>query len=105
MEVVQWEQEMDIIPSGQPRGSALLAAIFADAINLKGVAGRRVVVSAPDFLLQLIHFVGKEFHRTAAFGANHVVMAAAVVLMLVAGDAIVEGDFAGESALGQQLES
>ncbi len=87
---------MDIISSGQPRGSAFLAAVFTDAINLKCVTGCRVVVPAADFLLQLIHFMGKEFHRTAAFGANHVVMAAAVVLMLVAGDAVVEGDFAGQ---------
>src|SRR5579863_7084924 len=32
------------------------------------------------------------------------VMAAAVVLMLVASDAIVEGDFAGQAALGEQFE-
>jgi len=32
-------------------------------------------------------------------------MAAAVVLMFVTGDAVVEGDLAGQSALGQQLES
>ena len=31
-------------------------------------------------------------------------MAAAVVLVLVAGDAVVEGDFAGEAALGEQLQ-
>ena len=36
--------------------------------------------------------------------AHHVVMAAAVVLVLVAGNAIVEGDFTRQSALGQQLE-
>jgi hypothetical protein len=61
-------------------------------------------VAAADFLFELIDFPGKEFHRTAALGAYHVVMAAAVVLMLVAGDAIVKGDFAGEAALRQQLE-
>src|SRR5258708_40177344 len=69
------------------------------------MACRSVVVSATYFLLQLIHFARKEFHRTAAFGANHVVMAAAVVLVLVTGDAIVEGDFAGQSAFGQKLQS
>ncbi len=31
-------------------------------------------------------------------------MAAPVVLVLVTGDAVVEGDFAGQSALGEQLE-
>ena len=69
------------------------------------MAGRSVVMSAAYFLLQLIHFVREKFHRTAAFRANHVVMAAAVVLVLVTGDAIVESDFAGQAALGQQLES
>ena len=87
--------------SGGPR----LAAILTNAINLEGVAGGGVVVSASDFLLQLVHFMGKEFHRTAAFGADHMVMAAPVVLVLVAGNAIVESDFAGQSALGEQFES
>src|SRR6266446_8836272 len=82
----------------------LFAAVLANTINLEGVTGRGVVVSAADFLLQLIHFAGKELHRTPAFGADHVVMAAAVVLMLVAGDAVVEGDFAGQSTPGEQLE-
>jgi hypothetical protein len=68
------------------------------------VAGGGVVVPAADFLLQLVHFARKKFHRTAALGADHVVMAAPVVLVLVAGDAVVEGDFAGQSALGQQFE-
>ena len=31
-------------------------------------------------------------------------MAAAIVLVLVAGDAIVEGDFAGQAAFGQQFQ-
>ena len=37
----------------------LLAAVFADAINLKGVAGREVVIFAADFLLQLADFLEK----------------------------------------------
>ncbi len=69
------------------------------------MTGRSVIVSTAYFLLQLIHFVGKEFHRTAALRANHVVMAAAVVLVLITGNAIVEGDFAGQSAFGQKLQS
>lgn len=61
-------------------------------------------MSASDFLFQLIHFPGKEFHGTAALRANHMVMTAPVVLVFEAGNAIVEGDFAGESTLRQQLE-
>src|SRR5271166_4793046 len=95
---------MGMNPSGRTRRRALLAAVFANTINLEGMTGRRVIVSAADFLLQLVHFAGKELHRTAAFGADHVVMAAPVVLMLVAGDAVVKGNFAGQSALGQQFE-
>src|SRR6267154_3472324 len=69
--------------SGRPG----FATIFANPVNLKGMAGRSVVMSAAYFLLQLIHFVREKFHRTAAFRANNVVMAAAVVLVLVTGDA------------------
>ena len=82
----------------------LFAAVFADTVDLEGVAGGEVVVFAADFLLQLADLLGEKFDRTAAFGADHVVMAAAVVLVLVAGDAVVEGDFAGQAALRQQFE-
>ena len=63
-----------------------------------------VVVFAANFLLEPADFLGKEFDRTATAGADHVVMAAAVVLVLVARDAVVEGDFAGQATLGQQLQ-
>ena len=53
---------------------------------------------------RLADVLGKEFDRTAAIGADHVVMAAAVVLVLVACDAVVESDFAGQAALRQQLQ-
>src|SRR3954468_13758025 len=76
----------------------LLAALFADAIDLKRVAGRKVVIFAADLLLQLADFRGEELDGTAAVCANHVVMTATVVLMFVAGNTIVEGDFAGEPA-------
>ena len=62
------------------------------------------MIFAADFLLKLADFLGKEFDRTAAIGADHVVMAAAVVLMLVAGDAVVEGDLAGQTTLRQQFQ-
>lgn len=60
---------------------------------------------AADFLFQLLHFAREEFDGSSAFGTDHVVMAAAVVLVFVAGDAVVEGDFAGQSALGEQFQS
>jgi len=82
----------------------LLAAVFANSINLKRVAGGEVVISTADLLLELTDFLGKELDGTATAGADHVVMAAAVVLVLVAGDAIVEGDFTGQAALGEQLQ-
>ncbi len=41
---------------------------------------------------------------TAAFRAHHVMVAAAVVLVLVASDPVMKSDFAGQAALGQQLE-
>lgn len=68
------------------------------------MARRQVVVFPADFLFQLFKFRGEEFHRRATFGADHVVVSAAVVLVLVAGDAVVEGDFGGEPALGEELE-
>ena len=68
------------------------------------MAGGEVVVFASDFLLELSHFLRKEFHGTAATGADHVMVAAAIVLMLVARDTVVEGDFGGESALGEKLQ-
>ena len=63
-----------------------------------------VVVPASDFLLELADSPGKELDRTAAVGADHVVMAAPVVLVFVAGNAVMEGDLAGQSALGKQLQ-
>jgi hypothetical protein len=59
---------------------------------------------APYFLLQLAYLAGKEFNRTPAFGAYHVVMTASIVLVFVACDAVVEGDLAGQSALRKQFQ-
>jgi hypothetical protein len=61
----------------------------------------RVIVSAADFLFQLINFTGKKLHRTAALRADHVVMAAAIVLVLVARDTVVESNLARQSAFGE----
>src|ERR1700730_12623838 len=83
----------------------LLAAVFANPVNLKRVASREIAIFAADVLLQVIHLLREKLDRAAALGADHVVMAATVILMLVAGNAVVESDLAGESAFGQQLQS
>ena len=73
----------------------LHTAIFAHSVDLKGVASGSVVVLASDLLLQVVHFRREELHRAAALGTHHVMMAASVVLVLEAGNTVVEGDFAG----------
>src|SRR5271157_142164 len=65
----------------------LLAAWFANPVDLERVTGGDVTVFVPDFPFDLSDFFGKEFHRGAALGANHVVMAAPVVLVFVTRDA------------------
>ena len=63
------------------------------------------MIFVSDFLLKLSHFLGKELHGTAATGAHHVVVAASVVLMFVARNSVVKGNFGGESTFGEKLES
>jgi hypothetical protein len=89
-------------PLDQP-SLIVFPALFANTVNLESMAGGLVVVFAAYFLLQPVHFRGEEFDRSAAIGAHHVVMTAAIVLVFVAGNAVVEGDFAGQSAFGKQL--
>jgi hypothetical protein len=62
------------------------------------------VIAASDFLFEYPDFLRKKFYRAAALGADHVVMAAAVVLVLEARNPIVKGDFAGQSAFGEQFQ-
>ena len=90
--------------SDQPLPAVLFAAILAHAIDLEGVSCGLVIVLAPDLLFQVIDFGREKLHGTAAFSTHHVVMAAAVVLMFVAGNSVVEGDLAGQSAFCQQFE-
>jgi hypothetical protein len=85
-------------------GCVSLSALLADAVYLESVPRGCVLVSAPDLLLQLTHFLGEKFDRTAALRADHVMVAPPVVLMLVARNAIMERDFAGQSAFRQQLK-
>jgi hypothetical protein len=80
------------------------ATFFADSVDLEGVPGGEIAVLKPDLTLELADFLGEKFNRVAALGAHHVVMAAPVVLVLVTGDAVVEGHFAGQATLGQQFQ-
>jgi ABC-type uncharacterized transport system permease subunit len=82
-----------------------VSAIVANTINLKSVAGGHVMVLVPDFLFDLSDLLREKFDRRAALGTYHVVMIAPVVLMFVTRDAVVESDFAGQSAARQQLKS
>ena len=82
----------------------LLPAFFADAVNLECVAGGYEVMPASNLLLEFAHFRQEKFNRRAALRAHHVMVAAPVVLMFVAGNAIVEGHFTGQAAIGEQLE-
>ena len=86
------------------RRAVLLAAVFTDPVNLKRVSSGEVVIFVSDFLLKLSDFLREKLNRTAATGTDHVMMAAAVVLVLVAGDPVMKCNFTGQAAFGQQLE-
>src|SRR5579864_9367716 len=85
--------------SNYSSGSILLAAILAGAVDLKSMAGGVVMVFPTNLLLKLVDFGRKKFHRAAASCADHVVMAAPIVLVLVAGDTVMESHFACQPAL------
>jgi hypothetical protein len=42
-------------------GQGFLSANFADAVNLKSVPGREVVILTPNFFFQMADFLGKKF--------------------------------------------
>src|SRR5271156_4972937 len=52
--------EMGMVFSGQAARRVFLAAILADSVNLKGVAGGRVMVFVSDLLLQAVNLGRKE---------------------------------------------
>jgi len=76
----------------------------ANSVDLKGVSGGQVSVFTANLALDAFHLAGEEFNRAAALGANHVMVVAAVVLVLVAGDAVIESNFACQAAVGEKLE-
>jgi len=55
-------------------------------------------------LLDLSHFFREKFNGSATFRAHHVVMAAAIVLVLVTSDPVVKGDFTGQPAAGEEFQ-
>ena len=59
---------------------------------------------AADLLFDLSDLGREELDRRAAFRADHVVVAAAVVLVFIARDAVVKRDFAGEAATSEQFK-
>src|SRR5450432_213915 len=88
----------------QPPPAIFLAAVLTNSVDLEGMASGCVMVFAANLLFQTVDFRRKEFHRTAAFGTDHVMVTAPVVLVLVARDAIVESHFAGQSAFGEHFQ-
>jgi len=82
----------------------LLSAFFANAVDLESMAGGYVMVFATDLLFDFSDFLGEKFDRGAALGTDHVVMTAAVVLVLITSNAVVKGDFAGQATTSQELQ-
>jgi len=68
------------------------------------VPGGKVVVLSANLLLEQSNLGREEFDRTAAIRTHHVVMAAAVVLMLVTRNPVVKRDLAGQAAFREQFE-
>jgi hypothetical protein len=83
---------------------ASLPALFANAVDLKSMSSGYKMMFASNLLFELSHFRREKLHRGAALRTHHVMMTAPVVLMLVAGDAIMKRDFAGQAAVSQQFE-
>lgn len=81
-----------------------LSTYLANAVDLESMPGGNVVVFVSDFLFDFSDFLREKFDRSAALGADHVMMTAAVVLVFVACDAVVKGNFAGQAATCQQLQ-
>jgi hypothetical protein len=68
------------------------------------MSGRSVMVLTPDVLLDLFDLRREKFHRTSAVCADHVMVIAAIVLMLVSRDAVVESNFTRQTTFRQKLK-
>lgn len=94
----------DAITGSASRAGGILTAVFAHSVNLKGVARCLVLIFTANFMFEVTHFWRKELNRTTATRAHHVMVAAAVVLVFVSGDSIMEGHFTRQTAFRQQLQ-
>src|ERR1035438_3572864 len=81
-----------------------IAAFFANAVNLKRVAGGNVMVLVSDLLFDFSDLLREKFDRCATLCAHHVVMTAPVVLVLVTRDAVMKRNFAGQAATREQFQ-
>src|SRR5690349_16307846 len=82
----------------------LLLTLVANTVDLEAVAGSHVLVFLADLLFQLLEFGGEKLHGATAFRADHVVVSAAIVLMLVSRDAIVKRHLAGKATFCKQFQ-
>ena len=89
---------------GSTQTRFLLLARLADTIHLKVVTRGHVVVFASNLFLYLVDLRRIELHRAAALRADHMVMAAPVVLVLIAGHSVLESHLARQPTLRQQLQ-
>jgi len=84
--------------------AGFLSATLAEAIDLEGVAGGRELMLAANVVLNVLDLGGKKLNGDATLGTNHMMVVAAIVLVLVARDAIVERHLAGQAAFRQKLQ-
>src|ERR1700756_260010 len=84
--------------------SVLFPAIFTGAVDLECMAGGHKAVLLADLLCQVVNFGGEKLHRTATLRADHVMMATPVVLVLITGNAVVEGNLTRQPTFGQKLQ-
>src|SRR5437764_14540089 len=84
--------------------ASLLATVLAHAVNLESMARGFIVMLAADLQFQSIHLRREELDGSSAISTDHMVMAATVVLMLVAGDSVVKGNFARQPTFRQELK-
>lgn len=83
---------------------AFSIAGITHAVDLKSMSGRGKSVAASHVVFYALEFRREELDRTPTLGANHVVMAPTIVLVLVARDPIVKLDRGGKSALGKKFQ-
>src|SRR6185369_238353 len=89
---------------GLDSAAAFLAAIFADPVNLEVMARGVKSVFAPNLFFQLVDLRREKLDRRIALRTDHVVMVAAIELVLIARHAVRKRNGAGQATFRQQLE-